>query len=99
MQGLPFKRALDERSGKTFADSHGLGVVEVASTAWPIFHQGKDSLTLFGVRSSKLRQTQVTNIEETAQDNKRAHLELSSKSLQVIREVIPAKLHTLVARG
>ena len=84
MQRLSFAGAFDECSRKPLTDSHGLRVVEVsASTARTLVHEGENPLTLIGVRCSILRQGEVTSVEESAKNDKSAHLELTSESLKL----------------
>src|SRR5665213_1175769 len=93
MERLPFEGAFDECPCKPLTNSHWLGVVEVPSSTWTFFQDGENAFQLVGVLISILRQGEIASIEETAQDNKGAHLELTSESLKVICQVVSIQLN------
>src|SRR5665213_2451457 len=92
MEGLSFKGAFDQRPSETLAHSHWLGVVEVASATWSIFHYGKNSITFFGVRNPVLRKSEVASVKEPSQDYEGAHFKLTGESFQVFRRVVSIHL-------
>ena len=55
VERLAFQRALDERSGEALADSHWLGVVEVAASTAAVLHELENPVTLPGVGDPILR--------------------------------------------